>query len=56
MQRVRVFRLFRLLAFLNYTFQALAVTQSPVIHYSRTRFVARAPSIANSAADGVEIS
>ena len=47
----RLFRLFRLLASLNYThFRPLTVAQSPVIYYSRTRFVARVPSTANSPA------
>ena len=51
-----LFRLFRLLASLNYTRRTPLQARSPVIVHSRTRFVARAPSTANSPADGVEIS
>ena len=34
-----LFRLFRLLAYLNYTRRTPLHARSPVIHYSRTRFV-----------------
>ena len=43
-----LFRLFRLLASLNYTRRTPLHALSPVIVHSRTRFVARAPSTANS--------
>ena len=52
---VFLFRLFRLLASLNYTRRTPLHALSPVIFHSRTRFVARVPSTANSPADGVEV-
>ena len=52
---MRLFTLFTLLAYLNYTRRTPHQARSPVIFHSRTRFVARVPSTANSPADGVEV-
>ena len=51
--RIALFRLFRLLAYLNYTRRTSLQARSPVIHYSRTRLVVRVPSAAYSPADSV---
>ena len=46
-----LFRLFRLLAYLNYTRRTPFQARSPVIFHSRTRFVARVPSTAKQPID-----